>query len=546
MKKNPQHLALARKYRPQRFEDLVGQDAVSTTLKNAVESNQVGHAYLFFGPRGTGKTTSARILAKALNCAKGPTPTPCGECPACTEIAAGTCIDVLELDAASNTQVDKIREMIIETVSLAPSRDRRKVFVIDEVHMLSISSFNALLKTLEEPPPHVVFILATTELAKIPATIVSRCQRFRFRPIGREETAAYLKKIAKIEKIEAEDAALAVIARASGGALRDAVSLLDQACAYGEGKLTPAALSELIGTLPAEFLLGIMTAVLAKDAAKLSEWLGKVSAEGFDATQILRDLRDYLQDLYLQRLGVSSGLGPEWAALAGAHPAETFSFLLSRVNRTLEDIHSSDSPQVAFELGVYGMLEAAYDLRGWVSRLEALERRLAAGGAPLPAGPSAAAPMAAPTPARSAPALPSAAPAPAPAAPRAGAPAESWWNALIERIHAAKPALASGLEGCRLAVEEGGSCRLLFKQAFNMERAQAHKAFVEEELRQVAGKPIRLVFEVEKAAGKAPARGGDEAQEWVDSSEGAAPTDAGVQKALNAFGGKVRQLKKKP
>ena len=404
MKATP-HLALARKYRPQRFEDVVGQDAVSTTLRNAVASGQVAHAYLFFGPRGIGKTTSARLLAKALNCAKGPTPDPCGECPSCHEVAAGNGIDVLELDAASHTQVDKIREMIIETVSLAPTRDRRKVFIIDEVHMLSNASFNALLKTLEEPPAHVVFILATTELAKIPATIVSRCQRFRFRAVAPEDAVAALERIAKAEKVKAEPEALALIAKASGGALRDALSLLDQAMAFADGKVTAATVAGLLGALPEDILLAAAKAILAKDAPALARELKRIEEDGFDPSQLLKDLRERLQALYRRSLGVGADPGAGWSELCG-HPPETYSFLVKRLNATLEDLRGSDTPQLAFELGVYGLLESAYDLRGWVQRLEALERRLAGGPgmAPAPAAaPRVPAPTPAPMPTRSTP-----------------------------------------------------------------------------------------------------------------------------------------------
>jgi DNA polymerase-3 subunit gamma/tau len=538
MSKTP-YVGLARKYRPQRFEEVVGQESASVTLKNAVASGQVGHAYLFFGPRGIGKTTSARLLAKSLNCKNGPTPKPCGKCHSCQEIAGGSSIDVLELDAASNTQVDKIREMIIETVQLAPSRDRHKIFIIDEVHMLSTSSFNALLKTLEEPPSHVVFILATTELQKIPATIVSRCQRFRFRPVSKEATAAYLQKIAKAEKVKADAGALAMIAKAAGGALRDAMSLFDQACAFLDGKVTVEGVGELMGTLPVELQRGVVEAVLAKDANGLSGWLEKIAGEGFDPTQLLRDVRERLQELHLSKLGVEVELEDSWKELAEPHSAETFSFLLGRVNKTLEQMRGTDSPQIAFELGVYGMIEAAYDLRALVARLEALERRVASGEG-LPPAPAV---SAAPAPA------PATAPAASAAATRGLPTAENVWPAALKRLESEKPALVAGLGSVRLLPSDTGPWHLVFGQAFNMDRAKTHQSLIEKILSEVSGKKISLSFEVdEKAApsGKSARRSGGASEGWADADEEDGPAgEPGVKKVLGVLGGRVRQVKKK-
>ncbi|MFA5140375.1 MAG: DNA polymerase III subunit gamma/tau [Elusimicrobiota bacterium] len=536
-----ERLGLARKHRPQTFEDLVGQEAVSTTLRNAVKGGQQAHAYLFFGPRGVGKTTTARILAKALNCKDGPTPTPCGECPSCREISSGSSIDVLELDAASHTQVDKIREMIIETAALAPSRDRRKIFIIDEVHMLSTSSFNALLKTLEEPPAHVVFILATTELAKIPATIVSRCQRFRFRPISRELTTSYLAKLAKAEKIKVEDSALEALARASGGALRDAVSLLDQAAAFSGGAVTAEKAEALLGTLPAEFLLGIVGAILEKDGKSLSEWLGKASAEGFDAAQILRDLRERLHDLFLHRLGLDVGLDGGWKELASRHAPEVFSFLVRRVNSTLSDMRGSDSGQMAFELGIYGMLESAYDLKQWVGRLEALEKRLAG-------NPGVSTPAPKPTlnpPSSAVPSVP--APHAVPDAPRPGAKSiEEVWPTVLQAFIESKPSLAPSLQNCRMTRDETGRYKLLLSQAFDVERAKSNQAELEEALSRATGGKVRLGFDVdpEKGAHKDKPKKGQGDEGWLDSSDEHFE-DPAVKKVLGVFGGRIKQVKKK-
>src|SRR5574341_2392485 len=219
------YLVLARRWRPQSFEEVVGQRPVTQTLKNAIAQDRVAHALLFAGPRGVGKTTTARILAKALNCVQGPTPTPCGTCPACGEIAAGRSVDCLEVDAASNTQVEKTRDLL-ETVQYAPTRGRHKVYIIDEAHMLSTSSFNALLKTLEEPPSRVVFILATTEPHRIPATIHSRCQRHDFRLLGAAEIVGRLREIVAAEHVATDEGSLALLTQAASGSLRDAQSLL--------------------------------------------------------------------------------------------------------------------------------------------------------------------------------------------------------------------------------------------------------------------------------------------------------------------------------
>ena len=288
----------ARKYRPQTFDDLVGQTHVSRTLKNAVAQNRLAHAYLFVGPRGIGKTSTARILAKALNCVNGPTVTPCGVCDACREIAAGNSFGVFEYDAASNTQVDKIRELIVERVRISPPQGYKfKIYIIDEVHMLSTSSFNALLKTLEEPPPHVIFIFATTEVHKMPLTILSRCQRFDLHRIPANLIAQHLQFIAGKEKITLEPAAAHAIARGAEGGLRDAESMLDQLVAFCGETIAEADVLNVFGFTSEQTVTDLTGHVLRSETAGALELLYQQCESGKDMMRLMSDLIAYLRDL---------------------------------------------------------------------------------------------------------------------------------------------------------------------------------------------------------------------------------------------------------
>ena len=288
----------ARKYRPQTFDDLVGQPHVSRTLKNAVAQNRLAHAYLFVGPRGIGKTSTARILAKSLNCVNGPTVTPCGVCDACREIAAGNSFGVFEYDAASNTQVDKIRELIVERVRIAPPQGYKyKIYIIDEVHMLSSSSFNALLKTLEEPPPHVVFIFATTEINKMPLTIVSRCQRFDLHRIPANLIAQHLQFIAGKEKINLEPAAAHAIARGVEGGMRDAESMLDQLVAFCGEKISESDVLNVFGFTAEQTVVDLTGRILRGETPGALELLYEQCESGKDMMRLMSDLIVYLRDL---------------------------------------------------------------------------------------------------------------------------------------------------------------------------------------------------------------------------------------------------------
>lgn len=297
MAKDP-YLVLARKWRPQRFEDVVGQEHITRTIQNSISSGRIGHAYLFIGSRGIGKTTTARVLAKALNCekSKGPTPAPCGECDNCQTIASGTNIDVLEIDGASNNTVEDVRQLR-ENVRLVPSRSRYKIYIIDEVHQLSGSAFNALLKTLEEPPEHAVFILATTEANKVPATIVSRCQRYDFRRVGITSLIALLRQILEAEKIECGDEALYAIARAADGGIRDAESILEQLISYCGKKITFNDVFDVLGLVDWKQLERVCKAILDKDAAELLRVVDDIVAGGKDLSQFVQDILQYFRNL---------------------------------------------------------------------------------------------------------------------------------------------------------------------------------------------------------------------------------------------------------
>ena len=297
------YLVLARKWRPQTFEDMTGQEHVVRTLSNAIRLNRVSHAYLFCGPRGVGKTTAARLLAKALNCEQGPTAQPCGKCSACTEIAAGNSVDVAEIDGASNNGVENVRELR-ESAKYLPQRDRHKIYIIDEVHMLSGAAFNALLKTLEEPPGHVKFIFATTEAHKLPETILSRCQRHNFRRISAVQMLQRLRQICTAEKVRISDSSLALLVRQSEGGMRDALSLLDQILSACGAEPTDEAVAEALGTIDRTLIQRFGESLVRLDSKKLLELVEEAFSRGTDMKRLAEELA-----LQLRHLVVTKAVG---------------------------------------------------------------------------------------------------------------------------------------------------------------------------------------------------------------------------------------------
>ena len=347
----------ATRRRPQSFENLVGQEFVAATLKNAIESKKIAHAYLFSGPRGCGKTSTARILAKALNCEKGPTATPCGECSACKEITAGSSMDVIEIDGASNTSVNDIRQ-IKDEVMFPPNSCKYKIYIIDEVHMLSTSAFNALLKTIEEPPPYVIFIFATTELQKVPATIKSRCQQFNFRLVPIEKVKEQLALAASEIGIKAEDEALYWIARESTGSMRDSYTLFDQVAAFSDGEITYEKIRDKLGLVGVDRLNELFGLCVAGDSSTALVKLDEYLQNGVSIEQLITNCTDYLRNLLLIKNGITkeSLLGQ---AAERFNPDVLSSWSSVQIERALSifmqlyrDIRYSLSPRYELELAV--------------------------------------------------------------------------------------------------------------------------------------------------------------------------------------------------
>jgi DNA polymerase-3 subunit gamma/tau len=380
------YVVLARRWRPQLFKEVVGQEHVTKTLQNAISADRIAHAYLFSGPRGVGKTTVARILAKAVNCKEGPQPEPCEKCTTCTEISSGRSIDVIEIDAASNRGIDEIRELR-ESVKFTPVSGRYKVYIIDEAHMLTIEAFNALLKTLEEPPGHVIFILATTEPHKIPATILSRCQRFDFRMLTRKEITDRLRGLVKADNLSVDDEALSLIAESADGAMRDAESILDQLLSFGGGEIQTEEVSNLLGLGAHHLLDQLVGNILQSDAAESLKSLNVLADHGADLNQCLKKLVGYFRDLMVYKINPDLIDASETRLQQLAEQSKGVSIdRLMRIARILAQTES-DIKQLGYErlnlelalVKLSRLREDAIPLDKVLSKLEEIESKFAAG-----------------------------------------------------------------------------------------------------------------------------------------------------------------------
>jgi len=540
------YLVIARKWRPQTFHELVGQEHISRTLANAIQSDRVHHAFLFTGVRGVGKTTAARILAKALNCEQGPTASPCNQCTNCKEITAGSSVDVLEIDGASNTGVDDVRE-IIDNVRYQPAKCRFKIYIIDEVHMLSTSAFNALLKTLEEPPAHVKFIFATTDPHKVPHTIHSRCQRYDFKRIAFRLVVEHLAHIAKTEGITVSERALFAIAREGEGSMRDAQSLFDQVLAYAGKEIKDEDVAAALGLADRDLIYSVGEAIVDQNPTRAVELLNDLHLYGYDMRRFARELLEHFRNLAVARLAGGAGLFEDL-------PSEEVKRLrelstrrsgddLDRAFRLLlaaeAEVARATSPKLVLEMLLIRLatLTPVIELAPLLAKLESLE--LPRGGSDRPSPP----PRAAAT-------RPTTAPSPAPSASRstpaataaAGPAGGGSWNDFLTFVNKEKVALATFLRGCSATLQAERLQIAAPNVAFYDYLANPdHTQLVEQIAQRFFGRRLRLeVTHAQPQAVDAPKE-----PSAADLHE-TALAHPKVQAAMSILGGEVQEVRSRP
>jgi DNA polymerase-3 subunit gamma/tau len=530
---------IARKWRPQKFDDVVGQQAVTRTLCNALASGRLAQSFVFAGPRGVGKTTTARILARALSCTAGPTSDPCGTCEACVEIAGGRDIDVLEIDAATHTGIDNIREVIVSGLSIMPVRDRFKIFIIDEVHQLSAQSFNALLKSIEEPPPHVVFMMATTELEKIPETVLSRSQVYELRPIGTNAIATQLRRIVDAEGIAVGQESLQLIARAAEGSMRDAQSKLDQVIAFTGGTIAAEDVATVLGLVGRDLLLDTLDAVAGEDASASFALVARAMEMGYDLRAVCRELSRVVRDLLVVSVDASRLADPE---IAGEGEADRLKALVARFSR--EDLLRAFDLLTKAEADIRAAAQPRYHLEmallRWMHlrKLVPIEDLIASAGAAdrpslKPADSRSSVPRAMPA--------PPAAASPQAVEARTSAPSDAagFKDALLAQIKNGKPVFYNMVVAQAQTIEAAAD-RVTFTFSPNQRALsttfEQNRAWLESIAQQVAGRRITASCVV-----AAPAAGVT-AAEKKSALRQQALADAGVQTMLEIFPAEIRDV----
>jgi len=513
-------VSLYRTWRPKTFADLVGQDAVVRTLQSALESGRLAHAYLFSGPRGSGKTSAAKILARCINCSSGPTATPDNTCENCVAILNGTAMDVLEIDAASNRGIDEIRALR-DAVKFAPSSMRSKVYIVDEAHMLTKEGANAFLKTLEEPPPHVVFILATTEPEKLPATILSRCQRYAFRRIAIPVMIERMREIAAGEKIEIDDEGLAAIAYRADGGLRDALTMLEQAAAFAEGRITAQTIDLAFGVTGRNYARTLVDSMIRHDAALMLKTIDEASDAGTDMQVLIRTLILEFRNLLVGRIDpqlLSRDLAPEDAQAAVARSAEITQPQVIRALRLLTEslatARASGHPRLELESALLRFVLASED-----PTMDALSARISAleSGAPAHAAVSAAPPKASPVATKAQPKVE--AEKPLNGGPLTLQKIRASWNNVRARIEGERMPLRGPLSRALLDALVGNVLTIKLPNDVEADILRGEQKLVEHAIADVVGEPVRVTFRTDSGGSARNVRGPGPAQPADDPTD---------------------------